>query len=66
MAEPKLTGAQKAAAVIIALGTDTASKIYKYLREDELEQITYEIARTSQIPVGSRCGKFSTIFTSSA
>lgn len=50
MAEPKLTGAQKAAAVIIALGTDTASKIYKFLREDELEQITYEIARTSQIP----------------
>ena len=50
MAETKLTGAQKAAAVIIALGTDTASKIYKYLREDELEQITYEIARTSQVP----------------
>ena len=50
MAEPKLNGAQKAAAVIIALGTDTASKIYKFLREDELEQITYEIARTSQIP----------------
>ena len=50
MAESKLTGAQKAAAVIIALGTDTASKIYKYLREDELEQVTYEIARTSQVP----------------
>lgn len=52
MTEPKLTGAQKAAAVIIALGTDTASKIYKYLREDELEQVTYEIARTSQVPSG--------------
>jgi flagellar motor switch protein FliG len=51
MADPKtkLTGAQKAAAVIIALGSDTASKIYKYLREDELEQITYEIARTSHV-----------------
>lgn len=52
MAEVKLTGAQKAAAVIIALGTDTASKIYKFLREDELEQVTYEIARTSQVPSG--------------
>ena len=52
MAELKLTGAQKAAAVIIALGSDTASKIYKFLREDELEQITYEIARTSQVPSG--------------
>jgi flagellar motor switch protein FliG len=48
-ANAKLSGAQKAAAVIIALGTDTASKIYKFLREDELEQITYEIARTSHI-----------------
>ena len=49
--DPKeMSGAQKAAAVVIALGTDTASKIYKYLHEDELEQITYEIARTSQIP----------------
>ncbi len=50
MAEQNLTGPQKAAAVVIALGSDTASKIYKYLREDELEQITYEIARTSSIP----------------
>lgn len=49
MADQKISAAQKAAAVIIALGTDTASKIYKYLREDELEQITYEIARTSHI-----------------
>jgi flagellar motor switch protein FliG len=53
VAEQKLSGSQKAAAVIIALGTETASKIYKYLREDELEQITYEIARTSQIPADS-------------
>lgn len=49
MADQKLSGSQKAAAVIIALGTETASKIYKYLREDELEQITYEIARTSHV-----------------
>lgn len=47
--QQKVTGAQKAAAVIIALGTDTASKIYKFLREDELEQITYEIARMSHV-----------------
>ncbi len=45
----KITGAQKAAAVIIALGSDTASKIYKYLREDEVEQITYEVARMSHL-----------------
>ena len=50
MSERKITGAQKAASVIIALGSDAASKIYKYLREDEVEQLTYEIARTSSMP----------------
>ena len=49
MAEQKVTGAQKAAAVGIALGSDAASKIYKYLQEDEVEQLTYEIARTSRM-----------------
>lgn len=43
------TGAQKAAAVIIALGSDTASRIYKYLREEEVEQLTMEIARTTHM-----------------
>ncbi|QAT50692.1 flagellar motor switch protein FliG [Caproiciproducens sp. NJN-50] len=50
MPEHKVTGAQKAASVIIALGTDAASKIYKYLREEEVEQLTYEIARTTNLP----------------
>lgn len=45
----EINGAQKAAAVIIALGADTASKIYKYLKEDEVEQLTYEIARMSHL-----------------
>jgi flagellar motor switch protein FliG len=49
MAEHKITGAQKAASVIIALGSDAASKIYKYLREEEVEQLTYEIARTTNL-----------------
>lgn len=47
--QQKVTGLQKAAAVIIALGSDTASQIYKYLREDEVEQLTYEIARTPSL-----------------
>lgn len=50
MAEHTVTGAQKAASVIIALGTDAASKIYKFLREEEVEQLTYEIARTTNLP----------------
>lgn len=49
MAEQKVTGAQKAAAVVIALGSDAASRIYKFLQEEEVEQLTYEIARTSRM-----------------
>lgn len=43
------SGAQKAAAVIIAMGTESASQIYKFLKEDEVEQLTYEIARMNQL-----------------
>lgn len=49
MTENKVTSSQKAAAVIVALGSDTASKIYKFLREDEVEQLTYEIARLTHL-----------------
>lgn len=49
MPSQQITGAQKAGAIIIALGTDSASKIYKYLKEDEVEQLTLEIARMSHI-----------------
>ncbi|HHZ01802.1 MAG TPA: flagellar motor switch protein FliG [Tissierellia bacterium] len=45
----RLTGKQKAAAIIISLGADTASKVYKYLREDEIEQLTFEISRLQHI-----------------
>lgn len=50
MPERRLSGAQKAASVIIALGSDAASKIYKFLGQDEVEQLTYEIARTTRLP----------------
>ncbi|MCX7614253.1 MAG: flagellar motor switch protein FliG [Clostridiales bacterium] len=40
----KFTPKKKAAAVILSLGVDYASQIYKYLREDEIEQLTMEIA----------------------
>lgn len=49
MAEAKLTGKQKAAAIIISLGADDASKIYKFLKEDEIEQLTYEISRLQHL-----------------
>ena len=49
MAETKLTGKQRAAAIIISLGAEDASKIYKFLKEDEIENLTYEISRLQHI-----------------
>ena len=40
-----LTGPQKAAAVVVALGSEKASNIYKYLDSDEVETLTLEVAR---------------------
>lgn len=41
---------QKAAAVMIALGSREAAEVYKHLREDEIEQLTVEIAKISRLP----------------
>lgn len=41
----ELTQKQKAALVIVSMGSDRASKIYKYLNEVDIEDITYEVAR---------------------
>lgn len=35
----------KAALVVISLGADRASQIYKYLNEEDIEDLTYEVAR---------------------
>jgi len=48
MAE-RLTDKQKAAAIIISLGAEDASRIYKFLKEDEIEQLTYEISRLQHL-----------------
>ena len=41
----ELSTAQKAAAVIIALGAEKASLLYKYMEAAEVEQLTLEVAR---------------------
>ncbi len=40
-----LTGAQKSAVLLVALGVEAAGKILKSLRDDEVERISIEIAR---------------------
>ena len=44
-----LTSEQKAAAVIVALGADKASKVYKYLGEEEVEKLTVEVAKLGHL-----------------
>ena len=36
---PQLTNAQKAAAVIVSLGTDKASQLYQYMEPEDLETL---------------------------
>ncbi|PKL37330.1 MAG: flagellar motor switch protein FliG [Spirochaetae bacterium HGW-Spirochaetae-1] len=49
-----LTGRQKAAIFLVSLGSDVSSEIFKHLREDEIEQLTFEIARLDKIEPADR------------
>ena len=50
MAKSKTVGMeQKAAAVVVALGTEKASKLYKYLSTDEVETLTLEVAKLGHL-----------------
>lgn len=51
-AQPELNGAQKAAAVIVALGAEKASHLYKYMEPDDVEQLTLEVARLGYLDSG--------------
>ena len=44
-----LTGRQKAAIFLISLGPDVSAEIMKHLREDEVETLTFEIARQEKV-----------------
>ncbi|MCL2008285.1 MAG: flagellar motor switch protein FliG [Treponema sp.] len=43
------TGRQKAAIFLVTIGSEIASEIFKYLREDEIETLTFEIARLETV-----------------
>ena len=44
-----INGVQKAAILLIALGPDKSANVFKYLKEDEIEQLTLEIANTRSV-----------------
>lgn len=47
--EEKINGVQKAAILMIALGPEKSAAIFKHLKEDEVEELTLEIANTRNV-----------------
>lgn len=45
----EMMGVQKAAVLLIALGPEKSSTIFKHLKEDEIEELTLEIANTRSV-----------------
>ncbi len=45
----KYSGLQKAAILLISLGPEKSSEIFKHLKEDEIEELTLEIANTKSV-----------------
>lgn len=44
-----LTGKTKSAVFIVTVGPEVSSEIFKYLKEEEIEQLTFEIARLDKV-----------------
>jgi flagellar motor switch protein FliG len=44
-----LSGRQKAAILLITLGPEVSAQIFKHLREEEIEQLTLEIANVRKV-----------------
>ena len=49
MSRDDLTGVQKAAVLLIALGPEKSATVFKHLKEDEIETLTLEIANTRSV-----------------
>jgi len=47
--EKEYTGRQKAAIFLVTIGSELSAEIFKFLREDEIETLTFEIARLETI-----------------
>ncbi|MDR1324707.1 MAG: flagellar motor switch protein FliG [Treponema sp.] len=45
----EVSGRQKAAVFLVSIGSEISSEIFKYLREDEIETLTFEIARLETV-----------------
>ena len=50
---PELSGTQKVAVLCMALGSDAAAKITQKLNQDEVDAISFEIARMERVEGGT-------------
>ncbi|TLS49850.1 flagellar motor switch protein FliG [Paenibacillus antri] len=49
MQQQMLTGRQKAAILLITLGPEVSAQVFKHLRDEEIEQLTLEIANVRKV-----------------
>ena len=49
MEEEEMTGVQKAAVLLITLGPEKSAELFKHLKEEEIEELTLEIANTRSV-----------------
>ena len=47
--EDKISGLQKAAILLISLGPEKSANVFKHLKEEEIEELTLEIANTRSV-----------------
>ena len=47
--ENEMTGTEKAAVLLITLGPEKSATIFKHLKEEEIEELTLEIANTRSV-----------------
>ena len=50
----KMSGVERSAILLVTLGLDVSANIFKFLRQDEVEKIVVEIARTQTVSIEKR------------
>ncbi len=50
----QLNNKQKAAILLVAMGPDATANVLKHMREEDIEQLTLEIARLGRVPAETR------------
>src|SRR5947209_3578384 len=48
----EIQGRQKAALLLVSMGSERAADVFRHLREDEIETLSLEMAKLQQVPLG--------------